>query len=38
MLFINNYPNFQLSTPLVLLEKLMPILITVRLSMVNGAA
>ena len=33
-----SYPNFQLSTPLVLLEKLMPSLITVRLSIAKGAA
>lgn len=33
-----NYPNFQLSTPLVLLEKLIPSLIIVRLSIVKGAA
>lgn len=32
------YPNFQLSTPLVLLEKLMPSLTTVRLSIAKGAA
>ena len=36
-LFIT-HPNFQLSTPLVLLEKLMPSLITVRLSIAKGAA
>lgn len=32
------YPNFQLSTPLVLLEKFMPSLTTVRLSIAKGAA
>lgn len=32
------YPNLQLSTPLVLLEKLMPSLTTVRLSIEKGAA
>lgn len=32
------YPTFQLSTPLVLLEKLMPSVITFRLSIAKGAA
>lgn len=37
-LLIIIYPTFQLSTPLVLLEKLMPSLTTVRLSIAKGAA
>ena len=38
MLLLLTYPISQLSTPLVLLEKLMPSLIIVRLSIAKGAA